>query len=85
VVRGRQLPCPPVRWSWLSVLSLPLMLEACATQPLPQPQDTAAARGNPTSVVLFLTDGASFATWNLAGYCLWPPSITWSRTRSAFS
>jgi alkaline phosphatase len=57
-----------VRWSWLSVLSLPLLLAACATQPLPQPQDAAAAPGSPTSVVLFITDGASFETWNLAGH-----------------
>ncbi len=68
MVRARQLPCPSVRWSWLSILALPLLLAACATQPLPLPQETAAAPGSPTSVVLFISDGASFETWNLAGY-----------------
>ena len=68
MLRARKLTCPPVRWCRLSALSLPLLLAACATQPLSLPQEPAAATVSPTSVVLFISDGASFETWNLAGY-----------------
>lgn len=46
---------------------LPLVLAGCATS---SREDAApAAKGRePVSVVLFISDGASFETWNLAGY-----------------
>jgi alkaline phosphatase len=46
------------------------LLAACATT-APQraaPQAAAATERQPVSVVLFVSDGASFKTWNMAGY-----------------
>ncbi len=49
-----------------SILVVPLMLAGCATGPQGQEDATSPIRS--TSVVLFISDGASFETWNLAGY-----------------
>lgn len=50
----------------LACLFVSLMLGACAAGV--QRQEHAPAPAGPTSVVLFVSDGASFETWNLAGY-----------------
>jgi alkaline phosphatase len=55
-----------MRWKRLPILFVPLMLAACATGL--QGQEDTPAPARPTSVVLFISDGASFETWNLAGY-----------------
>jgi len=53
-------------WKSAPIVLLALMLTSCATS-LDRRADTPASP-QPLAVVLFISDGASFETWNLAGY-----------------
>jgi len=55
----------------LPMILAPLLLAACTTTPADGPATVvprAAAAAEPLSVILFVSDGASYETWNMAGY-----------------
>ncbi len=54
----------------IMALALALLLGACAGQSATSPRAVSSFpdSSSPTSVVLFISDGASYETWNMAGY-----------------
>lgn len=55
-----------MKWQWVPISLAFLMLSGCATGPRTRQEERSSNR--PISVVLFISDGASFETWNMAGY-----------------